>query len=146
MTPTEFTPVASLVGGVLIGLSAALLLLTVGRIAGISGIAGGLSTRLPRGDALWRVLFVVGLFAGGAAMAAWQPGMFQFAIERPMGAVVAAGLLVGFGSRLGGGCTSGHGVCGISRLSRRSILATVTFMAAGIATVFVTHHVLGVGA
>lgn len=145
MSPTEFTPIASLLGGVLIGLSAALLLLTVGRIAGISGIAGGLTTRLPRAEILWRGLFVIGLLAGGAAMAAGSPDMFQYAIDRPLGAIVVAGLLVGFGSRLGSGCTSGHGVCGISRLSRRSLVATATFMAAGILTVFVTHHVIGVG-
>jgi uncharacterized protein len=145
MTPTEFTPVASLVGGLIIGASAALLLWTVGRVAGISGIAGGLTMRLPRAEILWRVLFVVGLLAGGAAMAAFEPSMFEFGLDRSLGVLVVAGLLVGFGSRLGGGCTSGHGVCGISRLSRRSILATVTFMAAGILTVFVFQHALGGG-
>jgi uncharacterized protein len=143
MAGTTFTPVASLVGGLLIGLSAAMLLATAGRIAGISGIAGGLTTRLPRGEILWRVLFIAGLLVGGATMAVAFPSMFQFGIERSFAAVALAGLLVGFGSRLGGGCTSGHGVCGISRLSRRSIVATGTFMAAGFATVFVVQHVLG---
>jgi uncharacterized protein len=143
MAGTTLTPVASLVGGLLIGVAAAMLLATAGRIAGISGIAGGLTTRLPRGEILWRVLFIAGLLVGGATMAVVFPRMFQFGIERSFAAVAMAGLLVGFGSRLGGGCTSGHGVCGISRLSRRSIVATGTFMAAGFATVFVVQHVLG---
>jgi uncharacterized protein len=143
MAGTTFTPVASLVGGLLIGLAAAMLLATAGRIAGISGIAGGLTTRLPRGEILWRVLFIAGLLVGGATMAVVFPSMFQFGIERSVAAVALAGLLVGFGSRLGGGCTSGHGVCGISRLSRRSIVATGTFMVAGFVTVFVLQHVVG---
>ncbi|MFW6050420.1 MAG: YeeE/YedE family protein [Myxococcota bacterium] len=140
---TEFTPVASLVGGLMIGVSAALLLLANGRIAGISGIAGGLLTRPPRGDVAWRVLFVGGLFVGGAVMAAFEPALFAFELDRSVAALVAAGLLVGFGTRLGNGCTSGHGVCGISRLSARSLAATGTFMAFGVATVFVVRHLMG---
>lgn len=140
---TEFTPIASLIGGLMIGLSAAVLLLANGRIAGISGISGGLLTRPPRGDILWRAVFVAGLLAGGLAMSLQNPSLFAFEIDRSMGALVVAGLLVGFGTRLGNGCTSGHGVCGISRMSRRSIVATLTFMAAGFASVFVVNHLLG---
>lgn len=140
---TEFTPVASLIGGLMIGLSAALLLFANGRIAGISGIAGGLLSGPGRGDVLWRLVFVGGLLVGGFAMAANAPQLFAFEIDRSTGALVAAGLLVGFGTRLGNGCTSGHGVCGISRMSRRSLVATATFMAAGFATVYVVNHVLG---
>lgn len=139
----SFTPVMSGIGGLLIGLSAALLLMTNGKIAGISGIAGGLLTKPPRGDVLWRLVFVVGLFAGGAAMAAFQPGLFAMELDRSTAALAAAGLLVGFGTRLGNGCTSGHGVCGLSRLSRRSLVSVGTFMVAGAITVFVVNHLLG---
>lgn len=140
---TEFTPIASLVGGLLIGLSAALLLVANGRIAGISGIAGGLLTGPSRGDVLWRLVFLVGLFGGGAAMAMLNVSLFRVQIDRSTLALVAAGLLVGFGTRLGNGCTSGHGVCGVGRMSRRSLVATFTFMATGMATVFVVNHLLG---
>jgi uncharacterized membrane protein YedE/YeeE len=139
----HFTPIASSVGGILIGLAAALLLLFNGRIAGISGIAGGLLTRPPRIEVYWRVLFIVGLVAGGAVMSLLAPGLFAFTLDRSTAALIAAGLLVGFGTRLGSGCTSGHGVCGISRLSPRSIVATLTFMAAGAAMVFVVQHLIG---
>lgn len=141
----SFTPVASLIGGMLIGLSAAMLLLFTGRIAGISGIAGGLLTRPPRSEVVWRLLFVAGLLVGGVAMQLLSPAMFDFALDRSALALVAAGLLVGFGTRLGNGCTSGHGVCGISRMSPRSIAATMTFMATGAASVYVINHVLGGG-
>ncbi|MFW5924722.1 MAG: YeeE/YedE family protein [Myxococcota bacterium] len=140
---TEFTPLASLVGGLMIGTSAALLLLANGRIAGISGIAGGLLTRPPRGDVAWRAVFLAGLLAGGAVMMLWNPGLFAFELDRSLLALAGAGLLVGFGTRLGNGCTSGHGVCGISRFSVRSIAATGTFMVAGVVTVFVVRHFLG---
>jgi uncharacterized membrane protein YedE/YeeE len=139
---TSFTPIATLAGGALIGASASALLLFNGRIAGISGIFGGLL--LPaRGEVLWRGLFFGGLLAGGFLLVALFPG----AIEAPRtswGLTVLAGLLVGVGTRIGGGCTSGHGVCGLSRLSVRSLAATLTFMALGVVTATLVHHVLGV--
>lgn len=139
----EFTPVASLAGGLLIGLSAALLLVSHGRIAGISGIAGGLLTRPHRSDVAWRVAFLVGMVGTGAVLAALRPELFRFELSRSAAALVVAGLLVGFGSRLGNGCTSGHGVCGLGRFSKRSFAATLTFMATGALTVFVVQHLLG---
>lgn len=137
---SSFTPAAAAAGGALIGISAALFVLLNGRIAGISGILGGL-LRPSRGDVAWRVAFVAGLVGA--------PLLFMLFADRPRldiqagpGALVVAGLLVGLGTRLGSGCTSGHGVCGISRLSPRSLVATVAFMAAGFATVFVVRHLL----
>lgn len=138
----HFTPIASLVGGMLIGLSAALLLLFDGKIAGISGIVGGILSPA-KNDTLWRFVFVVGLLTGGLIFYQIAPQAFAIEISRSAGALALAGLLVGFGTRLGNGCTSGHGVCGISRISKRSILATLTFMATGILTVFVVNHILG---
>jgi uncharacterized membrane protein YedE/YeeE len=126
-----FTPVSALAGGALIGLAASALLILNGRVAGISGIVGGL-VRPQRGEWEWRAAFAAGLLAGGLALLALAPSSIG-APPRPLAALVAAGLLVGFGARLGGGCTSGHGVCGLSRLSRRSLVATLTFMAAGVA-------------
>lgn len=121
-------------GGVLIGLAATLLLLLNGRIAGISGILGGALTG-PGGERGWRLAFLAGLAVGGAgaALAGMTGPLERFGY--PVGLLIAAGLLVGFGSRLGSGCTSGHGVCGIARLSLRSIVATVAFTLAGIVTV-----------
>lgn len=139
----SFTPVESTIGGMLIGLSAALLLLFTGRIAGISGIAGGLLTRPPRSEVYWRALFIGGLVLGGLVMSALAPSLFEMKLDRSMLALVAAGLFVGFGTRLGSGCTSGHGVCGISRMSPRSIAATLTFMATGAAVVYVVNHLVG---
>jgi uncharacterized protein len=138
----HFTPLASLGGGMLIGLSASLLLLCDGKIAGISGIVGGLLNPT-HNDTAWRILFVVGLLTGGLFFSLFAPHVFTFSIARSTGALILAGLLVGFGTRLGNGCTSGHGVCGISRLSVRSIVATVTFMITGIATVYIINHWLG---
>ncbi len=138
----NFTPWASLAGGMLIGVSASLMLLFNGKIAGISEIVAGVLAPA-RGDALWRLAFIVGLIAAGAALGAAIPWAFEIAIDRSTGEFAAAGLLVGFGSRLGNGCTSGHGVCGISRGSRRSLAATATFMITGGATVYVINHVLG---
>lgn len=138
----NFTPLASLCGGMLIGLSASLLLLCDGKIAGISGIVGGLLNP-PQNDTTWRVLFVAGLLVGGFLFRLFAPQVFTFSIARSTGALILAGLLVGFGTRLGNGCTSGHGVCGISRLSVRSLVATVTFMLTGIATVYIINHLLG---
>jgi hypothetical protein len=136
----SFTPFASLAGGALIGIAAALLILGNGRIAGISGIAGGLLSDRAGGRA-WRVLFLLGLVAGALAAARLGAGPLP-EIEAGWPLIVIAGLLVGFGTRLGGGCTSGHGVCGLARLSPRSVVATVLFMAAGMATVFLLRHVI----
>ena len=138
---SHFTPWASLAGGALIGLAAAMLVLLNGRIAGISGIVGGLLA--PRaGDVAWRGAFVAGLLVGAAALAA--AGMAPVLRDRPgLGVIILAGLLVGFGTRLGSGCTSGHGVCGLARLSPRSFAATLIFMASAALVVFVTRHVLG---
>lgn len=144
----SFTPYSALGGGVLIGLSASLLLLFNGRIAGISGIARGLMSR-DRSGFVWRALFLAGLVGG-----AWlcyrfaAPAGYDEVIPRarpgfPRGLLVAGGLAVGFGTALAHGCTSGHGVCGIARLSPRSIVATLTFLAAGVVTTYVVRHLLG---
>ena len=134
----HFTPWASLAGGVLIGLAAAMLVLFNGRIAGISGIIGGLLT--PRsGEIAWRVAFVAGLFAAPLAFALFGSNPVP-RIDAGFGMLVAAGLLVGVGTSYGSGCTSGHGVCGLSRLSPRSLAATAAFMLAGVVTVFVVRH------
>ena len=137
---TSFTPFSALIGGVLIGLSATLLLWTTGRIAGISGIVGGLLAP-QRHDLGWRIAFVLGLLA---APALWRlaGGALEMRIDSGFATLAAAGLLVGVGTSYGSGCTSGHGVCGVSRLSPRSLLATAAFMLAGFATVFVARHVL----
>ena len=136
----NFTPVASLLGGMLIGVASVWLLSANGRIAGISGILHGLFVQ-PPGDRLWRFLFVAGLVAAGLA---WH---FFVAPATPragfgLGWAAAAGLLVGFGTRVGGGCTSGHGVCGLGRFSLRSLVAVIVFMAAGMASTYVMRHVL----
>ena len=131
-----------LAGGALIGLASASLLLFHGKIAGISGIVGGLLGPSHR-DSAWRLLFVSGLVVGGVIMSLLLPSAFAITVERSLVAVAVAGLLVGVGTRLGNGCTSGHGVCGTSRLSPRSIVATVTFIGSGAATVFVVTHLLG---
>ena len=138
----NFTPWASLAGGAMIGLSAALFVLLNGRIAGISGVLGGLFSRAREGVAQ-RLLFVLGLLL---APLLWQLFGELPAIEFTVGwqGLLAAGLLVGIGARYGAGCTSGHGVCGISRLSPRSLVATLAFMASGFATVYVLRHGLGV--
>jgi uncharacterized protein len=131
----DFTPVASLAGGALIGLSAAAMLLIEGKIAGISGIFAGV-LRPARGDTLWKAAFLSGLLVGGLLLRLVAPGAFDFGVVRPFGVLVAAGLMVGVGTRMGNGCTSGHGVCGVSRLSARSMLATAIFIAAGAVVVF----------
>lgn len=139
---TEFTPVASLVGGLLIGVAASLLLLVNGRVAGISGIAGSALTG-PASERRWRLLFLLGLPLG-AALASL--GLGSVAVPRMSPVLLAvAGLLVGYGTQLGSGCTSGHGVCGMSRGAPRSLAATAVFMAAGAVTVFVLRHGLGIG-
>jgi len=137
----HFTPVASLVGGVLIGAAAALLWILNGRVAGISGICGELLGGA-RGETRWRLAFVAGLVGGGALVRLVHPAALG-APHASTALLVASGLLVGFGTRLANGCTSGHGVCGVSRLSPRSLAATGIFMAVGIATLFVVRHVAG---
>ena len=135
-----FDPVSALIGGALIGLAAVLLMLLNGRIAGVSGILG---EALTGDDRSWRLAFLVGLIAAPLVLGAvgqsvpmpWMPSSFAI--------VIAAGLLVGFGTRLGGGCTSGHGVCGVARLSPRSITATLVFMATAMVVVAITHHGFG---
>ena len=137
----HFTPWASLAGGILLGLASALFILVNGRILGISGILGGLL--LPKGaDAGWRVAFLLGMLAAPVTLAWIAPADLITAptIDAGYEAVVIAGLLVGYGTRLGSGCTSGHGVCGLSRLSPRSFVATGSFMAAGFAIVYVMRH------
>ena len=140
---TEFTPLAGLAGGVLIGLSAVFLMLGSGRIAGNSGIFAGMLAMTPTTETVWRAAFIAGILAGAAIAAlaglysadalAFQPMMFLVAV---------AGLLVGIGTQLGSGCTSGHGVCGLARLSGRSLAATTTFMAIAIVVVLIMRHVL----
>ncbi len=137
----SFTPWAALAGGVLIGIGASVLVLLNGRVAGISGILGGL-LRPAAGDVAWRVAFVAGLVAAPSVylLVAGPPRVL---VEAGMPTLVVAGLLVGIGTRYGGGCTSGHGVCGICRMSPRSIVATLVFMAAGFVTVYVVRHLVG---
>jgi uncharacterized membrane protein YedE/YeeE len=136
----HYTPYAALAGGALIGAAAAILVLFNGRIAGISGIAGGLLSSGPS-DRAWRYAFLGGLLAAPLAyrVCAALPAL---QIDAGYGTLIAAGLLVGVGTRYGAGCTSGHGVCGLSRLSPRSAVATAVFMAAGFATVYVVRHLL----
>ncbi|SFU43014.1 YeeE/YedE family protein [Halomonas korlensis] len=148
-----------LVGGVLIGLSATWLMATLGRIAGISGIIGTLITARPKGDSAWRLTFVLGLISGPIVLMLSGGGLGNVAggavdvtgqvIGEPAGGVMlmlVAGLLVGVGTGLGSGCTSGHGVCGLARLSPRSLVATLTFLAAAMITVYVVRHIIGGGA
>lgn len=134
----SFTPGAALAGGALIGLAAGAFMLLLGRIAGISGVLGGL-LRPARGDVAWRAAFVAGLVASPWLYALFAPLPVP-RIDAGAGTLVVAGLLVGLGTRYGAGCTSGHGVCGISRLSGRSLVATLVFMAAGMATVYGLRH------
>jgi len=136
-----FTPASAFGGGMLIGLAAALLILLNGRIAGISGILGGLLRPGP-GETGWRIAFLVGMVMApiGWALVATLPAID---IDASYPVLIAAGLIVGISTRYGGGCTSGHGVCGLSRLSPRSLVATLAFMASGFATVFLIRHVLG---
>ena len=139
---TEFTPVSATLGGLLIGLAATILWLGSRRIAGISGILGNALFSSGAGERGWRLAFVLGLPIGAALVAAIS-GPLPVTIEAGPVRLIAGGLLVGFGTRLGNGCTSGHGVCGVSRGSVRSLAATLTFMVAGAATVFVIRHGMG---
>ena len=141
----NFTPWSALLGGILIGTAAVLLLLLNGRIAGVSGILGGLvvangGTR--SGDSAWRVAFLVGLILGAQLAALVVPVPLQIAAAWPM--LLVGGLLVGYGTRLGNGCTSGHGVCGVARLSPRSLAATGVFVASAMLTGFLVRHVAGI--
>jgi uncharacterized membrane protein YedE/YeeE len=138
---SHFTPWQSLLGGILIGSASALLLIYNGKIAGISGITGGLLQR-PKGDTAWRLFFLLGMISA--------PIAYRFILHAPVinietnwPTIIMSGFLVGIGTRFGGGCTSGHGVCGLSRLSLRSIVATLIFFAFGIITVFIVRHILG---
>jgi uncharacterized membrane protein YedE/YeeE len=137
---TSFSPYASLAGGVLVGVATAMFVLLNGRIAGISGILGGLLKPV-KGDISWRVAFVLGLVASPLLYALFAVVPTPH-IDASWGALALAGLLVGVGTRYGAGCTSGHGVCGLSRLSPRSLTATTAFMGAGFVTVFAIRHVL----
>jgi uncharacterized membrane protein YedE/YeeE len=128
-------------GGVLIGCSAVLLLWSIGRIAGISGIASG-ALEGARGDRAWRVAFLVGMMLAGALALQYVPAPPR-AQTGPAALLIVAGFLVGFGTRIGNGCTSGHGVCGLGRFSRRSLAAVIKFMAAAMATTFAMRHVAG---
>lgn len=138
----NFTPLSAAIGGALIGLSAVLLMLLTGRLAGISGIFGGLLD-LRGEDKAWRIAFIAGLILAPVIGGWIGYGMAPPKLPANWVIITAAGLLVGFGTRLGGGCTSGHGICGIGRLSMRSIAATIVFMTTAVITVAITHHVLG---
>jgi uncharacterized protein len=137
----HFTPWASLAGGIVLGLAAALFILVNGRVLGISGIVGGL-LRPTAGDRAWRISFLLGLLVAPLVYAAVTAPVAP-RIDAGWATLVVAGLLVGVGTRYGAGCTSGHGVCGISRLSPRSLVATLAFMCAGFITVFLARHALG---
>jgi uncharacterized protein len=139
---TEFTPIASTLGGMLIGLSAVMLMAFNGRIAGISGIVGRLLPPYAGSDVGGAALFIFGLLAA-PPVAAFAGSPFAQSVSANAALMAGAGVLVGFGAGLGGGCTSGHGVCGIARLSPRSLVATAIFMATGFATVFIMRHMLG---
>jgi uncharacterized protein len=138
----QFTPISALLGGLLIGLAATLFVLFNGRIAGISGILGGL-LRPAGGDISWRIAFIAGLLAAAPIYALAAGGLPEITVEAPVPVLIVGGLLVGLGTQIGAGCTSGHGVCGIAQLSIRSLVATGVFMAAAIATVFVVCHAGG---
>jgi len=142
---SSFTPVSSTIGGVLLGIAASILLLANGEVCGISGIMGG-AAFARRADRVWRVVFLSGLLAGGILVAWADRPALALASEQSIWIAAASGVLVGIGTRMGEGCTSGHGLCGIARFSGRSIVATLVFMTTGAATVFVVRHLLGAGA
>jgi uncharacterized protein len=143
MAVTEFTPLASTIGGVLISVSAVMLMLFSGRIAGISGILGRLFPPYDGADPGGAAAFVIGLLAAPLFYAAVIGAPYAQTVSDNVALMIAAGLLIGFGAAYGGGCTSGHGVCGFARLSLRSLIATAIFMGTGFATVFVMRHVVG---
>ena len=139
---TAFTPASALAGGVLIGIAVSVFALVNGRVAGISGILGGLLSPL-KGDIAWRVAFVAGLVSAPIVYGLFA-ALPKARIDASFTGLVVAGFLVGIGTRYGAGCTSGHGVCGVSRLSPRSIVATIVFMAAGFVTVYLIRHIPGI--
>jgi uncharacterized membrane protein YedE/YeeE len=139
---SQFTPISAAIGGALIGLAATLLMLLTGRIAGISGIFGGLISPA-KGDRSWRIAFVAGLILAPLAAGLVGYPMAPPQLPASWGLIIGAGLLVGFGTRLGSGCTSGHGICGIARLSGRSMVATAVFVGTAMAVVAVSRHVIG---
>jgi len=138
----NFTPVSALIGGALIGLAAAIYVLGLGRVAGVSGILGGL-LRPRAGEAPVQLAFLAGLVAAPLLLQAAGGPVAAVAVDASLPVLIAGGVLVGVGTRIGGGCTSGHGVCGVARLSARSLFATAMFMAAGAAVVFVARHLVG---
>ena len=140
---TEFTPVMSAAGGALIGLSAVLLMAFLGRIAGISGIVGGLLPKIGEPDKDWRLAFVLGAIVAPVLLTLARVEFPPLTVMAGPAALIASGVIVGIGVTFGSGCTSGHGVCGNARLSGRSMVATLTFMATAAATVFVIRHVIG---
>lgn len=150
---TAFTPLSASIGGALIGLAAVVLMGSLGRIAGISGIVGGLADKREApnapnespGDKGWRLAFLAGLITIPAVIGLAQPDLLRSTVSLPLIGMAFAGLIVGIGVTLGNGCTSGHGVCGNARLSIRSLVATLTFMAVGVATTYVVRHIWGIG-
>lgn len=146
MEISGFTPISAAIGGALIGLSAVLLMALNGRIAGISGIVAGIMAPIRgegRAELSWRLAFVAGLVIAPLIASAFNGSLISVSTPHPMWMMALGGLLVGYGTRLGSGCTSGHGVCGIARLSKRSFAATATFMASAIVTVFAVHQIMG---
>lgn len=143
MSPTEFQPVSALFGGALIGLAAVVLMLGNGRIAGASGIFAGLFTRHFNDEFAWRLLFTIGMVLGAAisSFLFFDTTIIMFSGSRVT--IMVAGVIVGVGTILGSGCTSGHGICGLARFSERSLVATCIFMTVAIITVFITRHILG---
>ena len=140
----NFTPLASFMGGVLIGLAGVIFLYFNGKICGVSGIFGGLLTAA-KNDTAWRIIFIAGLFTGSLCLPMTMGGEFAAPgqLDRSVLAIIVAGLLVGVGARLGSGCTSGHGVCGVGRMAPRSIVATFLFVSAGVFTAVIVNHVFG---
>ena len=139
MEIVNFTPIPAFVGGILIGVASALLLLTVGRIFGISGIIGGIYN-MQKGDILWRIFVIIGLIAG-AALGSKISNIDQVMIFRSTPFLIIGGFIMGFGARYGSGCTSGHGVCGISRFSKRSILGTISYISSSFITVSIMNFI-----
>ncbi len=139
---TEFTPLTGLLGGLLIGLASVLMLWGTGRITGISGIFAGLLS-VSRGDTAWRAAFIIGMLTGGLLWPFFSGTALPIDLQSSWPTLIIAGLLVGFGTRLGSGCTSGHGVCGIGRLSPRSFVAVVTFMLTAAVTTYLSRHIFG---
>jgi uncharacterized membrane protein YedE/YeeE len=137
----HFTPLAATLGGLLLGVASSLLFLLNGRILGISGIVGEIPLA-PAGDRAWRLVFLAGLLTGGVVILAFHPQALALASEQTVPVAIGSGVLVGLGTRLGNGCTSGHGLCGLARLSKRSLVATLVFMGTAALTVFVVRHAL----